>query len=213
MIFLAVIQDPKDNSFFEAMRQSYGNSPIDSKLTVDKSWFDSFASCNPNIELVQLYFHLTWFDLTHFCFANPKLNYHWWLQVAITIEHNRCQRGIPFFKKIHQVQIKFLKMWRTGRQIECHQSQVLPFIFPSTHFMLLSVEVIIDTQRSYRVFSYFWLQTVWLLRLKLRESGKHHNNLSPWSSWSWLAFGQWLFIRLMQSFVLNITRKVSIVYA
>lgn len=134
MIFLAVIQDPKDNSFFEAMRQSYGNSPIDSKLTVDKSWFDSFASCNPNIELVQLYFHLTWFDLTHFCFANPKLNYHWWLQVAITIEHNRCQRGIPFFKKIHQVQIKFLKMWRTGRQIECHQSQVLPFIYPSMHF-------------------------------------------------------------------------------
>lgn len=194
MIFLAVIQDPKDNSFFEAMRQSYGNSPIDSKLTVDKSWFDSFASCNPNIELVQLYFHLTWFDLTHFCFANPKLNYHWWLQVAITIGQNRCRRGIPFFKKIHQVQIKFLKMWRTGRQIECHQSQVLPFIFPSTHFMLLSVEVIIDTQRSYRAFSFLTSDCLIIMieiERILNASEQFFALIKLY--WSWLAFGQWIF--------------------
>lgn len=37
MIFLVVMQDPKDDSFVDVMRQNYGNSPIESKFT-EKSW-------------------------------------------------------------------------------------------------------------------------------------------------------------------------------
>lgn len=67
------MQDPKNDSFVEAMRQSYGNSPIESKFT-DKYWW---FYCLLGIKILLNILALLSLDMilsnTYFCVAYPAI--------------------------------------------------------------------------------------------------------------------------------------------